>query len=75
MPLYEYICRECQHAFEELVFTEEEPVACPSCHSPQVEKQWSLPAAPRSETSSVPSGCDPTLPPCGAACRKLMQQS
>jgi putative FmdB family regulatory protein len=31
MPLYEYRCDECGHAFERLVFHEEGSVRCPRC--------------------------------------------
>ena len=41
MPLYEYICRGCGHAFEALVRNSIAP-ACPSCESADVERQISL---------------------------------
>jgi putative FmdB family regulatory protein len=67
MPMYEYACQECDHAFEMLVFDGDE-VECPQCHSRKIERQLSLPARP---TSSLPmGGCDPSLPPCGPACRR-----
>jgi putative FmdB family regulatory protein len=31
MPVYEYRCDSCGHAFEELVFHGEEPSGCPRC--------------------------------------------
>jgi putative FmdB family regulatory protein len=70
MPLYEYACRKCGHAFEALVFDGDE-VECPQCQAVELDKQWSVPARPRSEGASLPSaGCDPSLPPCGPACRR-----
>lgn len=70
MPLYEYACQECSHSFEVLVFGDEK-VTCPECQSKKLEKQWSVPARPRSAAQSLPSaGCDPSLPPCGPACRR-----
>ena len=41
MPIYEYICKRCEHRFEELVLGSEQP-ACPSCAAEQVEKQLSV---------------------------------
>jgi putative FmdB family regulatory protein len=41
MPLHEYTCRSCGHAFEALVRRTEQPV-CPSCCGTDLEKQLSL---------------------------------
>jgi len=41
MPLFEYICRDCQHQFETLVTRERQP-ACPSCQGQHLEKQLSV---------------------------------
>ncbi len=46
MPLYEYVCHQCNHAFEALVFGAEGGATCPKCESAKVEKQPSArPAA------------------------------
>jgi putative FmdB family regulatory protein len=41
MPIYEYVCLNCDTEFEELVFSQDEPVACPSCRSENTEKLMS----------------------------------
>lgn len=41
MPIYEYRCRACQHAFERLVRSGDQP-ACPACASPDLERLLSL---------------------------------
>lgn len=41
MPLFEYLCKECQHRFEALVVGTRRPEACPRCNSPEIEKQYS----------------------------------
>jgi putative FmdB family regulatory protein len=41
MPIFEYECRACGHAFERLVRAGDIP-ACPSCASPDLEKLLSL---------------------------------
>lgn len=40
MPIYDYKCRACGHAFEALTRVSEAP-ACRSCASPDVERQIS----------------------------------
>ena len=44
MPLYEFTCRKCGHAFEELLTLAEADggdVKCPACGSKRVEKGFS----------------------------------
>ena len=41
MPIYEYVCMECESHFEELV-RNGEAVSCPDCTSSRVEKQFSV---------------------------------
>jgi putative FmdB family regulatory protein len=45
MPIFDFHCRKCDHAFEVLV-RGSATVACPECGSEEVEKQVSLPSAP-----------------------------
>jgi putative FmdB family regulatory protein len=69
MPMYEYACQECQHAFEALVLGTDTDVECPACHGTKLEKQWSVPAKPRTASSSLPMGCsNVNAPPCGPVC-------
>lgn len=44
MPIYEYECTDCSHAFEELILSmsKEVQVECPSCKSKIVRKKISL---------------------------------
>ena len=53
MPLYEFVCRACGHAFEELVSGREVP-ACPECSAGEAERQLSIfsARAARPETSA-----------------------
>ena len=42
MPLYEYTCSACGRRFERLVYNSSPATpACPTCHSRDVEKQYS----------------------------------
>ena len=40
VPIYEYVCMECESHFEELVRGEEQ-VACPDCSAANVSRQFS----------------------------------
>lgn len=41
MPIYEYACNQCEHAFETLVRASSVP-SCPRCHSTALTKQLSV---------------------------------
>lgn len=72
MPLYQYVCEKCNHEFRKLVHREDS-VHCPECEAEEVVKQLSLPARTSTE-SSLPSGCDTSLPPCSPTCCRLPQK-
>ena len=59
MPIYEYVCEACGHAFELLVMTGDEP-ACPACESRKLAKRFSTfaPSSGRgtSRSRSLPPG-------------------
>ena len=57
MPIFEYICQECQHEFEALVFGRDK-AACPKCQSRKLSPQLSVFAvsAKGSAVASSPSG-------------------
>ena len=63
MPIFEYICKECQHAFEALVFGKQK-AECPKCQSKELEPQLSVFAVSAKSgaqsQSSLPAG------PCGS---------
>ncbi len=42
MPIFEFVCKDCERIFEELVFGfNTDGVLCPSCGSEQVRKKMS----------------------------------
>jgi len=43
MPIYEYVCRRCDRAFEALVPRPDSKASCPECGSKQVKKAISVP--------------------------------
>lgn len=68
MPIYDFECRDCGKAFEQLVRKEADvaQIVCPACMGAHVTKSLSLPAAPVSSAMSMPmgGGCGPG-PSCG----------
>jgi putative FmdB family regulatory protein len=55
MPIFEYVCQECKHDFEALVFGQQK-AECPKCKSRKLELQLSVFAvSAKSGGSSQPS--------------------
>lgn len=72
MPLYQFVCSECEHPFETLVprVSAELKDPCPECGSQKVERTFALPAKPKSEDRPA-TICQGDGPPCGAQwCRR-----
>ena len=66
MPLFEYVCRDCQQEFETLL-TAHRPPACPSCHGQELEKQLSVFAvSTKGGATSRMSSQAPTMGGCGS---------
>jgi len=42
MPIYEYICDDCQAEFEKLVLNKQQEIACPKCTSKKATIQLSV---------------------------------
>jgi len=61
MPIYEYICRECHHQFEALVYGKEK-ASCPKCKATTLEPQLSVFAV----SAKSSSGPVPSAGPCGS---------
>ncbi len=60
MPIYEYICADCQHQFEELVFSSSEEIHCPACNSAHLDRAMSVFASKSGDqfrSSSGSCGC------------------
>lgn len=62
MPLYEYLCRDCDKQIEILVRSEQEKPECPDCGSDKLMKLLSVPSAPAGSPSEPPQGS------CGTGC-------
>jgi putative FmdB family regulatory protein len=57
MPIYEYVCKDCEKPFEKLVFSGKEKVACPNCGGRRHALQLSVVATP-AKLGSTPSYCE-----------------
>ena len=53
MPIFEYVCKECENHFEALVFGDEKAV-CPKCQSKRLAPQLSVFAAVSSKSGATP---------------------
>ena len=70
VPIYEYVCMQCESHFEELVRNGEQP-DCPGCGAVDIRKQLSVFAAHGSSTqTSFGSGPAPRAGGgcCGGSC-------
>src|SRR3979409_2343333 len=41
MPIFEYVCKECRHEFEALIYGSEK-AECPKCHSAKLDARLSV---------------------------------
>jgi putative FmdB family regulatory protein len=62
MPIFEYVCQECEHRFEAIVLGSKSP-KCPKCESTSLNQQLSR-FAVGGERSSESAG-DGEISPCG----------
>jgi putative FmdB family regulatory protein len=63
MPIFEYICKECQHQFEALVYGKQK-AECPKCHATRLEPLLSVFAV--SAKGSSPSASSSSRGACGS---------
>jgi putative FmdB family regulatory protein len=55
MPIFEYICQECQHEFETLVFGRDK-AKCPKCRSQKLSPQLSVFAVSAKSSANASAG-------------------
>lgn len=72
MPIYEYLCEDCQTRYEHLAISGNGTARCPNCSSSRAAQQYSTFAARTGNGSSVKgelrspsSGCACTPTTCG----------
>ena len=61
MPIFEFVCKDCDRNFEELIFGfKTDGVVCPTCGSEQVRKKMSTFASkPAGDGASLSFGSSP----------------
>ncbi len=42
MPIYEYICKNCDNNFEKIILNKEQEILCPKCGSNNIVKKYSV---------------------------------
>lgn len=42
MPIYEYVCEDCETRFEKIVINKQQEIACPKCASKKASIQLSV---------------------------------
>jgi putative FmdB family regulatory protein len=69
MPIYEYVCEDCQTQFEKIVINKQQEIACPKCASKKATIQLSVFAtAGASGSSSSGSSGSSSGGCCGGGC-------
>ena len=64
MPIFEYVCKECNHEFEAIVYGGQK-ANCPKCHGKKLTTQLSVFAVPSKRASSAGSEAG-SVAPCGS---------
>ena len=65
MPIFEYVCKECQHEFEALVFGKQK-AECPKCQSKKLEPQLSVFAVSAKSGATTQRSMPVGSGPCGS---------
>lgn len=55
MPIYEYICEECETRFEKIVINKQQEIACPKCASKKASIQLSVFATSNGSANGTPT--------------------
>jgi putative FmdB family regulatory protein len=58
MPIFEYVCQECDHEFEAIVLGQQK-AACPKCESKKLKQQISKFAVSGSDKSAPTAAAGP----------------
>jgi putative FmdB family regulatory protein len=68
MPIYEYVCMECESHFAELVRASGDEVSCPVCGAAKVSWQFSVFATHGTAVVALPLGGGRSGGCCGGSC-------
>ena len=68
MPIYEYVCRDCEAAFEKMVtMAQADSVECQSCGSEETDRKFSVFGVASSQKTTACGAGDMPMPPCASA--------
>lgn len=65
MPIYEYVCNDCDTRYERIVMSSDQEIACPKCESKRHTLQLSVFSAGKSSNGSATSSSASTSGACG----------
>jgi len=65
MPIFEYVCQECQHEFETLIFGRDK-AKCPKCQSQKLTPQLSVFAVSAKGSGGSSPGMSASAGACGS---------
>jgi putative FmdB family regulatory protein len=65
MPIFEYICTQCHHQFETLLYGKQK-AECPKCHARKLEPQLSVFAVSAKGSSTAGSSAAASSGGCGS---------
>jgi putative FmdB family regulatory protein len=68
MPIYEYLCDECDTRFERIVINNQQEIACPKCASKKATIQLSVFATPNGSASGASAKSSPSFSGGGGGC-------
>jgi putative FmdB family regulatory protein len=68
MPIYEYVCDDCQTHFEKIVFNKAQEIACPKCAGKKNSLQLSVFSASNGSSNGASAKSSASFSGGGGAC-------
>jgi putative FmdB family regulatory protein len=68
MPIYEYICNDCEARFERIVINRQQEIACPKCASKKATIQLSVFATSNGSSNGASAKSPKSLSGSGGCC-------
>jgi putative FmdB family regulatory protein len=68
MPIYEYICDDCETPFERIVLNKDQEIACPKCAGRKNTIQLSVFSAPNGNGNGASATSSSAPMPSGGSC-------
>jgi putative FmdB family regulatory protein len=65
MPIYEYVCNDCQAHYEQIVMSAKQKIECPKCASERHTLQLSVFSAGKHSNGTASSGATSASGGCG----------